>query len=201
MIQEVRNCLNEGVVLSVTNIGTMLAHVQVRSSLVEEVKQLQQEDDFCQRKKTQVEQGLSKGFRKDDDGTLWLNGSLIVPLTGDIRHRLLEAAHSSSYTMHLGSSKMHHDLRIHYWWEGMKREVVDFVARCLICQQVKAKHQKPSSKLSSLEISEWKWDKITMDLVIGLPRSTKGYDSIWVIVGRLTKYVHFLPIRTTYIAA
>ena len=55
MVQEVRNCVNEGVVLSVTKTGTMLTHVQVQSSLVEEVKQLQQEDDFCQRKKTQVE--------------------------------------------------------------------------------------------------------------------------------------------------
>ena len=84
MVREVRNCLNDGVVLSVTNTGTMLAHVQVRSSLVEEVKQLQQEDDFCQGKKAQVEQGLSEGFRIDDDGTLWLNGHLEVLLTGDI---------------------------------------------------------------------------------------------------------------------
>ena len=70
MVREVRNCLNAGVVLSVTNTGTMLAHVQVRSSLVEEIKQLQQDDDFCQRKKTQVEQRLSEGFWIDDDGTL-----------------------------------------------------------------------------------------------------------------------------------
>ena len=62
----------------------MLAHIQVRSSLVDEVKQLQQKDDFCQRKKTQVEQGLFEGFRIDDDGTLWLNGHLVVPLTRDI---------------------------------------------------------------------------------------------------------------------
>ena len=114
MVREVRNCLNEGVVLSVTNIGTMLAHVQVHSSLVEEVKQSQQDDDFCQRKKTQVEQGLSEGFRIDDDGTLWLNGRLVVPLTRDIRNRLLEVAHSSSYTMHPGSTKMYFDLRILY---------------------------------------------------------------------------------------
>ena len=99
----------------------------------EEVKQLQQDDDFCQRNKIQVEQGLSEGFRIDDDGTLWLNGRLVVPLIGDIRYKLLEAAHSSSYTMHLGSTKLYHDLRIHYWWEGMKKEVVDFVARWLVC--------------------------------------------------------------------
>ena len=110
IVREVRNCLNDGVVLSVTNTGTMLAHVQVRSFLVEKVKQLQQKDDFCQRKKTQVEQGLSEGFQIDDDGTLWLNGHLVIPLIGDIRHRFLEAAHSSSYTMHPGSTKMCHDL-------------------------------------------------------------------------------------------
>ena len=84
MVQKVRNCLNDGVVLSVTNIGTMLAYVQARSSLVEEVKRLQKEDNFCQRKKTQVEQGLFEGFWIDDDGTLWLNGRLVVPLTRDI---------------------------------------------------------------------------------------------------------------------
>ena len=83
----------------------------------------------------------------DDDGTLWLNDRLIVPLTGDIRYRLLEVAYSSSYTMHPGSTEMYHDLRIHYWWEGMKREVADYVARCLVCQQVKVEHQKPSGKL------------------------------------------------------
>ena len=82
----------------------------------------------------------------------------------------------------------------------MKREVVDFVARCLVRQQVKAEHQKPSGKLQSLNILEWKWDKITMDLVTGLPRSTKGYDSIWVILDKLIKSAHFLSMRTTYMA-
>ena len=127
--------------------------MKVWSSLVEEVKQLQQKDDFCQRKKTQVEQGQSEGFQIDDDGTLWLNGHLVL-LTGDIRYRLLEVGHSSSYTMHPGSTKMYHDLQIHYWWEGMKREVANFVARCLVYQQVKVKHQKSSGTLQSLDIPE-----------------------------------------------
>ena len=79
----------------------------------------------------------------------------------------------------------------------MKREVANFMARCLVCQQVKAEHQKSLGTLQSLDISEWKWDKITIDLITGLPRSTKGYDSIWVIVDRLTNSVHFLPVHTT----
>ena len=83
----------------------------------------------------------------------------------------------------------------------MKRDVVDFVVKSLTCQQVKAEHQKPVGTLQSLDIPEWKWDKITMDLVTGLLRTAKGFDSIWVIVDRLIKTAHFLPIRMTYTAA
>ena len=68
---------------------------------------------------------------------------------------------------------MYQDLRQHYWWDGMKKDVSDFVARCLVCQQVKTEHQKPAGMLQSLDIPEWKWDKITMDLVPGLPKTTK----------------------------
>ena len=80
----------------------------------------------------------------------------------------------------------------------MKREIVEFVAKCLVCNQVKAEHQKPTGLLQSLPIPEWKWEHITMDFVVGLPRSPKGHDSIWVIVDRLTKSSHFLPIKTIY---
>ena len=83
----------------------------------------------------------------------------------------------------------------------MKKDVADFVVKCLTCQQVKVEHQRPGSALQSLDIPEWKWDKITMDLVTRLPRTAKGFDSIWVIVDRLTKTAHFLPVRMTYTAA
>ncbi|XP_071905696.1 uncharacterized protein [Coffea arabica] len=66
-----------------------------------------------------------------------------------------------------------------YWWEGLKKDVAEFVQRCLTCQQVKAEHQKPSGLLQPLEIPEWKWEHITMDFVTGLPRSQKGFDAIW----------------------
>ena len=83
----------------------------------------------------------------------------------------------------------------------MKMDEVDSVVKCLTCQQVKVEHQRPVGTLQSLDIPEWKWDKITMDLVTGLPRTAKGFDSIWVIVDRLTKTAHFLPVRVTYTVA
>ena len=80
----------------------------------------------------------------------------------------------------------------------MKKEIAQFVQKCLVCQQVKVEHQKPSGLLQPLEIPEWKWEHITMDFVSRLPRSQKGHDAIWVIVDRLTKSAHFLPINMRY---
>ena len=144
---ELRECLNDGVMFSVSEAGGMIAHVQVRSSLVEEVKQLQYDGDFCKGKIGQVRHGLNEELRVDDDGILWLQDRLVVPMAGDIRRRLLETANRSSYTMHFSSTKMYHDLRMHFWWKGMKKDVADFVVKCLTCQQVKVKHQRSAGTL------------------------------------------------------
>ena len=73
---------------------------------------------------------------------------------------------------------MYHNIKDIYWSDEMKKDVAEFVFKCLTCQQVKVEHQKPSGKLQPLSIPEWKWERITMDFVIGLPRSKDGYDSI-----------------------
>ena len=80
----------------------------------------------------------------------------------------------------------------------MKRDVVDYVAKCLTCQQVKAEHQRPAGLLQPLGFLEWKWEDITMDLFGGLPRAVELHDAVWVVVDRYTKSAHFLPVRTTY---
>ena len=77
----------------------------------------------------------------------------------------------------------------------MRKDVADYVAKCLTCQQMKIEHQAPAGKLRPLPIPEWKWEKVTMDFVMGLPRTTKRHDVVWVIVDQLAKSAHFLPIR------
>ncbi|GJR90970.1 putative reverse transcriptase domain-containing protein [Tanacetum coccineum] len=77
----------------------------------------------------------------------------------------------------------------------MKADIATYVSKCLTCARVKAEHQRPSGLLVQPEIPEWKWDNITMDFITKLPRSSQGFDTIWVIVDRLTKSAHFLPIR------
>ena len=119
---------------------------------------------------------------------------MCVPEIGELKREIMEEAHCSAYAMHTGTTKMYHTLREHYWWKGMKKDIVDFVSRCLTCQQVKAEHQKPAGKIQPLPIPVWKWDKITMDFIIGLPRTRRQHDAIWVIVDRLTKSTHFLAV-------
>ncbi|WRX07828.1 Integrase [Theobroma cacao] len=110
----------------------------------------------------------------------------------------MEKAHSSAYALHPGSTMMYRTIRENYCWPGMKRDVAEFVAKCLVCQQVKAEHQKLAGTLQSLPIPEWKWEHVTMDFVLRLPQTQRGKNAIWVIVDRLTKSAHFLAVHSTY---
>ncbi|GJW56568.1 putative reverse transcriptase domain-containing protein [Tanacetum coccineum] len=84
-----------------------------------------------------------------------------------------------------------------YWWPNMKADITTYVSKCLTCAKVKAEHRRPSGLLVQPDIPQWKWDNITMDFVTNLPKSSQGYDTIWVIVDRLTKSVIFVPMRET----
>nr|GEU34132.1 putative reverse transcriptase domain-containing protein [Tanacetum cinerariifolium] len=93
----------------------------------------------------------------------------IKPKRGDVRTLIMDEAHKLRYFVHPGADKMYYDLRDMYWWPGIKKDI----AMC-------------------------KWEGIAMDLVTKLPRTSSGHDTIWVIVDRLTKSVHFLPMREDY---
>jgi hypothetical protein len=96
---------------------------------------------------------------------------------------------------------MYKDLKTQYWWYVMKRDIVEYVSLCDTYQGVKAEHQRLAGLLQTLKIPEWKWEEIRMDFIVGLPRTQATYDSIWVIVDRLTKVAHFIPVKTTYLGA
>ncbi|GJT78971.1 putative reverse transcriptase domain-containing protein [Tanacetum coccineum] len=93
--------------------------------------------------------------------------------------------------------KMYQDLKKLYWWPNMKAEIATYVSKCLTCTRVKAECQKPSGLLVQPVIPVWKWENITMDFVTKLPKTSSGQDAIWVIVDRLTKSAHFLPMKET----
>nr|GEX16578.1 putative reverse transcriptase domain-containing protein [Tanacetum cinerariifolium] len=101
----------------------------------------------------------------------------------------------SKYSIHPGSDKMYRDLKKLYWWPNMKAKIATYVSKCLTCARVKIEYQKPSGLLVQPEIPKWKWENITIDFMTKLPRTAAGQDTIWVIVDRLTKSAHFLPMR------
>ena len=94
------------------------------------------------------------------------------------KRQVLEKAHNTKFTIHLGGTKIYRDLRETFWWPRMKKEIAKFVAQCPQCQQVQAKYQKPAEPLQSLLIPKWKWEHITIDFVIGLPNSPRGCNAI-----------------------
>ena len=126
---------------------------------------------------------------------------MCVPNVDGLRQRILQEAHNAPYSVHPGVTKMYQDVKGMYWWNGMKKDVAQYVASCLTCQQVKFEHQRPTGLLQELPLPEWKWERISMDFVVGLPKTQKGHDSIWVIVDRFTKSAHFLAVNTTYTVA
>ncbi|GJS15174.1 putative reverse transcriptase domain-containing protein [Tanacetum coccineum] len=142
--------------------------------------------------------GLDKQFKRKEDGGLYFVERIWVPAYGNLRTLIMNEAHVIKYSVHPGADKMYYDLRDIYWWPGMKKDIALYVSKCLTCSKVKAEHQKPSGLLQQPEISEWKWENITMDFIMKLLRTSSGHDAIWVIVDRLTKSEHFLAIREGY---
>ncbi|GKA46934.1 hypothetical protein Tco_0739817, partial [Tanacetum coccineum] len=131
------------------------------------------------------------------DGTHCFGNRVWLPRFGGLRDLVMHESHKSKYSIHPGSDKMYQDLKLLYWWPNIKADIATYVSKCLTCAKVKVEHQKPSGLLQQPEIPVWKWERITMDFVSGFPRTPSGYDTIWVIVDRLTKSAHFLPMRKT----
>ena len=181
--------------LELTNSGALLATFHVRPVLIDRIRELRIQNPQIVKLRGEVGSGQRGDLSLRDDGTMVMGQRLCVPDVCDVRRETMEEAHSSAYAMRPGNTKMYHTLKEHYWWKGMKRDIAEFISRCLTCQQVKAEHQKPVGLLQSLSIPQWKWERITMDFVVGLTRCRSGHDTIWVIVDRLTKSSHFLPIR------
>nr|GFA89226.1 putative reverse transcriptase domain-containing protein [Tanacetum cinerariifolium] len=105
------------------------------------------------------------------DGTQCLNERSWIPCYGDLRTVIMHESHKSKYSIHPGSDKMYQDMKKLYWWPNMKADIATYVRKCLTCAKVKAEHQRPSGLLVQPEIPVWKWDNITMDFVIKLPKS------------------------------
>ncbi|KAL4025931.1 hypothetical protein IC575_014337 [Cucumis melo] len=189
------------IAVSVGAVTMQLAQLTVQPTLRQRIIDAQSNDPYLVEKRGLAEVGQAVEFSISSDGGLLFEKRLCVPSDSAVKTELLSEAHSSPFSMHPGSTKMYQDLKRVYWWRNMKREVAEFVSRCLVCQQVKAPRQKPAGLLQPLSIPKWKWENVSMDFITGLPRTLRGFTVIWVVVDRLTKSAHFVPGKSTYTAS
>jgi hypothetical protein len=178
--------------------STEVVTMEVDSTFEQDIRKGQLEDAKIQEIKEQIKEDKALGFSVDKQGTLWYKKRLCVPKVKEIKELILREAHDSACSIHLGSTKMYHDVKSRYWWYGLKRAIAEYVSLCDNCQRVKAERQRPAGLLQPLKILQWKWEEISMDFIIGLPTMQSGYDSIWVIVDRFSRVAHFIPVKTTY---
>ncbi|GKA46015.1 putative reverse transcriptase domain-containing protein, partial [Tanacetum coccineum] len=170
----------------------------VHNDLPKQIHEAQ--EDAMKRKNVKAEnlgRLITSIFKFCPDGTRCFRNRVWLPQYGGLRDLVMHESHKSKYSIHPGSDKMYQDLKLLYWWPNMKADIATYVSKCLTGAKVKADHKKPFGLLQQPEIPFWKWERITMDFVSGLPRMPSGYDTIWVIVDRLTKSAHFLPMKKT----
>ncbi|GKD48420.1 putative reverse transcriptase domain-containing protein [Tanacetum coccineum] len=125
--------------------------------------------------------GMVKAFKIRPDGTRCIKNQSWLPIFGNLRDLIMHESHKSKYSIHPGSDKMYQDLKKLYWWPNMKAIIAEYIGKCLTCSRVKAECQKPSGLLIQPEIPTWKWERITMDFVTKLPKTSSEHDIIWVI--------------------
>jgi hypothetical protein len=153
---------------------------------------------------THIKRRLTEGdpkvscFHVDEEDTLWFKDCLVVRKNHELRKKVFDEAHTSKYSIHPGSTKMYHDLKTQFWWTHSKCETARYVVECDMCRRVKADHMRPARLLQPLSIPAWKWEDISMDFIVGLLLTGHKFNSIWVIVDRLTKSAHFILVHTFY---
>jgi hypothetical protein len=176
-----------------------LFNITLTPTLRSEIIAAQKDDEGMSHIKRRMREGDPKVtcFREDAEGTLWFKERLVVPKREALKKKILDETHTSRYSIHPGSTKMYHDLRQQFWWTRMKCEAARNVSECDTYHKVKDDYMKPMGLLQLLCIPEWKWDDISMDFIVGLPLTARKIDSTWVvIVDRLSKSTHFIPVHT-----
>jgi hypothetical protein len=177
-----------------------LYNITLTPTLKDEIIAAQKNDEGMPHLRRRLSEGDPKVncFHEDAEGILWFKDRLVVPKKEALKKKILDESHASRYSIHPGSTKMYHNLQQQFWWTQIKHEIARYVSECDICRKVKADYMKPRGLLKPLSIPNWKWGDISMDFIVGLSLTAHKFDSIWVIVDRLTKSAHFIPIHTNY---
>jgi hypothetical protein len=159
-----------------------LTNVTVESTIKDQIISAQRKNSGIAYIMEKVRSSQQTDFSIDDTDVLWFKNRLVVPKVSEFCQLILNEAHKTRFTIYPVSNKMYQDLKHRFWWTKIKIEIASYVARCDTCRRVMVVRLKPVGMLQPLPIPSWKWDDIGMDFITGLPTTSKGFDSIWVII-------------------
>lgn len=140
--------------LTLSEDGSVLAELKARPTFLQEIFEAQKSDSKLLSKKTLCELDVESDFRIGSDGYLRFQDRICVPKDTELIQKILDEAHSGCLSVHPRSMKMYNDLKKMYWWPGMKKDISEFVSKCLVCKQVKVEHQVPSGLLQPITVPE-----------------------------------------------
>lgn len=166
-----------------------------------QLKEELDKDEFIQRVKKDLE--VNAGSLKDFvilQGNLLFKGKLVIPAASPLIPEIISTFHDSYLGGHSGEKKTHQRTATKLFWVGMKAAIADYIKKCVVCQQHKTQNTSPAGLLQPIALPRQTWDEISMDFVEGLPKS-ENWDTIWVVVDRLSKYSHFIPLKHPFTAA
>jgi len=171
---------------------------------VDGIKEGLRQDSYVETINKSIEEGTSN-YYYSQDGLLYFThkhgARLYVPDVASIREKLISDHHDSRIAGHFGRNKTLSALQRNFYWPDMKRLVTDYISSCPICQKVKSSQQAPAGLLQPLPIPQRNWESTSMDFIVQLPPTPRGFDAIMVVVDRLSKFVHFIPTHTTATAS
>jgi hypothetical protein len=138
-----------------------------------------------------------EGYHMLDEGLLTYINRFYIPSCDDLKRFIMDELHKRPYTGHPRYPKMITTTRKQFYWHVLKKDIVDYLAKCLGSWKVKVEHRHQTSFLQPLLILEWKWETISMDFITGLPTTAKQNDAIMVVVDKLSNFAHFVPVKST----
>jgi hypothetical protein len=201
---------NDSDIAGLTTMLELMAAEMTGDDFLQRLRQSYQSDPYFTGVKLALEGGkgsrdadkirFAKKFRLEDGLLYKVNGlkpRLCIPDGDGLRLALLHDNHDAPSAGHLGEQKTIDLIHRKYYWPHLKRDVLSYIKSCDTCQRNKPSHKRPAGLLQPLPIPHGRWEEVTMDFIVQLPKTPRGYDAIMVIVDRLTKRAHFLATTTS----
>jgi hypothetical protein len=151
-----------------------LNNIALIPTIKEDVTAAQRTNAGTSHIRRRLQLGEAQCFWEDVDGDLWFRDHLVVLKYFKLHRKIMDEAHCSRYSIHLGTNKMYQDLKKNFLWTRMKREIMKYVSECDMCRRVKTNHLRRAENLQPMSIPEWKWKNICMVFIVGLPHTSFG---------------------------